>query len=76
MANALCCAVLLLSGAQVEAKAGKAAQGKGNKTTIDILAEFDPGQPTPLCKLMHDFGSDKGAPVVRLSHNYTPYYLH
>jgi hypothetical protein len=74
MANAWCCAALLLSGAQGEAKTGKAARGKGHKPTIDILAEFDPSKATPLCKLMNDFGSDKGAPVVRLSHNYTTYY--
>jgi len=51
-----------------------AAQAKGGKAKIDIAAEFDPRQPTPLCKLMEDFGSDKGSPRMGIAHNYTTYY--
>jgi hypothetical protein len=41
---------------------------------IDISAVFDPRQPTPLCKLMKDLGSDKGSTINGEMPNYTTYY--
>ena len=70
IATAFFCAVFLVSGAGVQAKGGKVK----DKVKMDIRVEFDPRQPTPLCKLMKDFGSDKGSLFDVELHNYTTYY--
>jgi hypothetical protein len=64
--TAVFCAAVLLGGARVQAN--------GGRVKIDIFADFALRQPTPLCKLMKDFGSDKGSLHNGELHNYTTYY--
>lgn len=47
---------------------------KAPEARMDISVDFAPRTPTPLCKLMEDFGSDKGGLHREMVHNYTTYY--
>lgn len=50
------------------------AKKKAPADAMDIFVDFAPRQLTPLCKLMGDFGSDKGGGRIEGGHNYTTYY--
>lgn len=72
VAVSLALAMAAAAPASVEAK--PKAKASGSKPRIDIAATFDPRQPTPLCKIMKELGSDKGSPTGGNEHNYTTYY--
>ena len=41
---------------------------------VDALARYNPWEPTPLCALMQQYGSDKGSTTMSSGHNYSTLY--